>query len=357
MLEKNSRPARRFSASALVCLVAALVVAGCGSSDSSSDAGSSSTTASGKAPIKIGLIQEDRAAAEPWSASMFDAATKVTKEDPAVSFTESYTAYKPAAALPVMRQFVNQGYDVIVGHSFFLEDVVRTLGREFPKIPISGAAFKPPQTPNVSVEIASYLETGYATGWMLAKLSKSGKIAFVDAQPLPYSNEILQGMKLGAKAANPNVEVLVAHSNSFTDQQATQEQSKALLDQGADGLFPASATEDALGGYKVCEERKVNCASWAADGRRYAPNTNVVSAVIDWAQPLRELVQAARDKKPYAQTWSGTFGNKGLIVPPLSSEAAKRVPASVTTGFNKVIQGLASEDIKLPTSKAHPCCR
>jgi basic membrane protein A len=357
MLEKTSRAARMFGVCVLACLVAGLV-AGCGSSDSSStNASKASATASGKEPIKIGLIQEDRAAAEPWSAAMFDAATKVKKEDPAVSFTESYTAYKPAAALPVARQFVNQGYNVIVGHSFFLEDVMRTLGREFPNIPISGAAFKPPQTPNVSVELASYLETGYATGWMLGKLSKTGKIAFVDAQPAPYSVEILQGFKLGAKAANPKVTVLSSHSNSFTDQQATQEQSKALLDQGADGLFPASATEDALGGYKLCEQRKVNCASWAADGRRYAPNTNVVSAVIDWAQPLRDLVQAARDKKPYAQTWSGTFGNKGLILPPLTPEAAKRVPAAVATEFKTVIAGLASEKIKLPTSKAHPCCR
>jgi basic membrane protein A len=358
MLEKNSRSTRLFSASALLCLVAALV-AGCGGSDSSSgDAGTTSKpAASAKEPIKIGLIQEDRAAAEPWAAAMFDAATKVTKEDPAVSFTESYTAYTPAQALPVMRQFANQGYKVVVGHSFFLEDVIRTLGREFPKLPISGPAFKPAQTPNVSINIASYLETGYATGWMLAKLSKTGKIAVVGAQPAPYATEIIQGVKLGAKAADPKVEVLVAWSNSFTDQQATQEQAKALLDEGADGLFPVSATQDALGGFKLCEERKVNCASWAADGRRYAPTTNVVSAVIDWAQPLRDLVEAARAEEVYAETWSGTFGNEGLILPPLSDEAAARVPAEVTDEFKTVIAGLASEEIKLPVSKAHPCCR
>lgn len=337
---------------------AAMVIAGCGGGGSSSGSGGGATaggeSGGGEETVKVGLVQEDHASAEPWAASMTEAVEKVKEEDPNVEFTESFTAEEPQQAVPVMQQFANGGYNVIIGHSFFLEDAMRTLAQEFPEIPMSGASFKPPLKPNLSVELPSYLETGYAIGWMLSKLSETDKVAVVGAEPAPYATEILQGFKLGAKAANPEVEVLSAWSDSFTDQQATQQQANALLEEGADGLLPLSATEDSLGGFKLCEQKKVNCASWAVDGKRYAPTTNVVSVVIDWSQPIEELVKAAREGKPFAKTWDGTFENGGLVIPELSPAASKRVPSAVAKEFETIVEELADEKISLPPSKAHP---
>lgn len=306
--------------------------------------------------VKVGLIQEDRAAAEPWSAAMHDATVAYRKIDPNVTFTEVYQAYNPAAALPVARQFINSGYGVVVYHSFFLEQVARQLAKEYPKVQMSVASFKPPQAPNLSIEIVSYLQIGYANCWLLSKLSKTGKIGYEAAQPIPYATEILEGCRIGARAANPKVKILTAYSNSFTDQQATYEQVKSLIDKGADGIFPASATEDSIGGFKLCEQRKVNCVGWAADARQYAPNTAVTSAVINWVEPLKQLVAAARSGKTYAKTWDGTYGNKGLIAPSFTGASAKRVPAAVQKQFRQVLASLAANKVKLPKSKAHPCC-
>lgn len=308
------------------------------------------------APIKVGLIQEDHASAEPWSAALHDAAVAVHKKDPSVTFTETYQAYNPQQALPVAQQFLSSGYGVVIFHSFFLDDVARTLAKQYPKVPMSVASFKPPQGPNLSIEIASYLQIGYADCWLLSKLSKTGTIGFEGAQPIPYATEILRGCKLGAKAANRKIKLLVAYSNSFTDQQATYEQVKALVDKGADGVFPASATEDSIGGYKLCEQRKINCTGWAADSRQYAPHTSVMSAIINWEPPLRDLVAAARAGKVYAKTWDGTFGNKGLLAAPFKGAPAKRVPVKVQAQFKQMLKALGSGKIKLPKSKAHPCC-
>ena len=44
---------------------------------------------------------------------------------------------------------------------------------------------------------------GYSDCWLLAKLSKTHKIAFVGAMPIPYEKELLRGCQLGAAAAFP----------------------------------------------------------------------------------------------------------------------------------------------------------
>jgi basic membrane lipoprotein Med (substrate-binding protein (PBP1-ABC) superfamily) len=283
---------------------------------------------------------------------MHDAAEALKEEDPGFSYEEAYKAFDPAAAVPVIRQYLDGGIDAVAMHSFFLEESARTLAKQYEDVPMQVPSFSGPQKPNLSSSLVSYLEVGYAACWLQGKISKSGKIGFVGAEPAPYATEILEGCKIGAKAAG--AEVLNAWSDSFTDQQATLEQGKALLDKGADTLFPASATQDSLGGFKLCEQEKVPCVGWAADARRYAPNTAVTSVVINWVDSLKLLVEDARGGTVRAENFNGTFGNDGLQTPEFEGAPGDLVPADVQKEFEEIKAGLADESIELPESKAHP---
>ena len=174
--------------------------------------------------IKIGLIMEARPAEQPWSAAIFDSAEKLKKEDKGVSFSQSFKAFDPTSAEPIARQLLADGHNVMVMHSFALNDVAHKLAGEFKSIPMSVSSFDPPVQPNLTIATASYLQIGYSNCWLLAKLSKSGKIGFVGAMPIPYATELQLGCELGAKAARSDAQVLAAYSNSFVDQQATREQ-------------------------------------------------------------------------------------------------------------------------------------
>lgn len=308
------------------------------------------------ADTKIGIIMEARPAEQPWSAAIYDAAQALVKKDSSIKLLLSYKAYDPTSAEPVARQMIEEGAVVVDMHSFALNDVAHTLGKAFPKIPMSVSSFDPPVQPNLSIGTASYLNIGYSNCWLLGKLSKSGKIAYVAALAIPYAIEILEGCKLGATAANPNAEVLAAYSSSFSNPQATREQAQGLLDQGADTLFPASATEDSLGGFQLCEQKKIPCVGYASDARRYSPNYGVASAIIDWTILLESLLSQAKSGKLEATTFSASFGNKGLIAQPFDGPSAKLVPADVQAGYLQVVADLAAKKIKLPVSKAHPCC-
>jgi basic membrane protein A len=306
--------------------------------------------------MKIGIIMEARPAEQPWSAAIYDAAQALGKKNPSLKFLQSYKAYDPTSAEPVARQMLQEGAVVLDMHSFALNDVAHVLAKEFPKIPMSVSSFDPPVQPNLSIGTASYLQVGYSNCWLLAKLSKSGKIAFVGAMPIPYATELLKGCELGATAANGAAKVLSGYGNSFSNQQTTREQAQGLLDQGADVLFPASATEDSLGGFQLCEQKKIPCAGWASDARRYSPNYGVVSAILNWTVMLQSLIKQHETGKLEATTYDATFGNGGLISQPFAGASAKLVPVDVQKGYADVVKALSEGKIELPKSQAHPCC-
>jgi basic membrane lipoprotein Med (substrate-binding protein (PBP1-ABC) superfamily) len=328
-------------------LVVALGVSACGDSSPSASEG-------GSDDVSIGVIQEARPDEQPWSAAMHDALEKLKKEDGNVSVTESYDAYDPTRAEPIARQYLTGGTDVLVMHSFALEEVSKSIAPQFPEVPMASVSFAGPVKPNLSFQTTSYLQIGYANCWLLGKLSTSGTIGIVGPQPIPYSEELERGCELGAKAAG--VEMLAAYSNSFTDQQATREQAQVLVDKGADGLFPSSATEDSLGGFKLCEDLDMNCAGWTSDARRYAPTTAVTSVIVDWSGILKLLVDDARNDRVRSETWNATFENKGLVPQPFEGATGDRVPADVQKEFEGIVSNLAEGTIELPASIAHPCC-
>jgi basic membrane lipoprotein Med (substrate-binding protein (PBP1-ABC) superfamily) len=308
------------------------------------------------ADIKIGLIYEARPADQPWSASINAAAEKLAKENPSIKLLQSYNAFDPTAAEPVARQMLSQGVAFLDFHSFALSDVAHTLAKEFPKVPMSLSTFLPPQQPNLNIATASYLQIGYSNCWLLAKISKSSKIAFVGAQPIPYATELLEGCKLGAEAAKPGTEVLAAYSNSFDNQQATREQAQSLIDRGADTLFPASATQDSLGGFQLCEQKKIPCAGWASDIRRYAPKYGVVSAIVDWSVFLKDLLAKSKQAEMKAETFNGTFKNGGLITQPFQPSDTEIVSKDLQAQYASLVKDIADGKITFPKSKAHPCC-
>jgi len=308
--------------------------------------------AQAQSEVTIGLIQEARPEVEPWSLAWHDSVAAMMKKDPALKVVETFDAYDATRAEPVIRQLLDGGAKVLAMSSFVLTDVAKAVAPEYPDVPMVLTSFGAMVQPNLSSATASYLEIGYSTCWLLTRLSDDGRVGFVGAQEAPFETETLAGCEVGAKAANPSAAITLVNTNSFTDPQANREQVQGLLDQGITEIYLASATEDALGGLRLCESAKARCATWGGDARKWAPTASVLTVVLDWSVVLDGLIDQARNGVTEAKTWDLTFGNKGLTVTDFKTTDA--VSPELEAEFNKMIAGLADESIALPESKAHP---
>lgn len=305
--------------------------------------------------IHVGLVQEARPDVEPWSLAWHDSMEKLKSEDSAVDSTETFEAYDATRAEPVIRQLLDGGADVMALSTFVLTDIAKVVAEEYPEVPMVLTSFGVKKQPNLSEATASYLEIGYSTCWLLARLSEDGRVGVVGAQKAPFEVESFQGCELGAKAADPKAEVTLVNSNSFTDAQANREQVQNLLSQGIEDIFLVSGTEDAVGGFRLCEQAGAHCATWGGDARKWAPTASVLTVVLDWGIVLEDLVAQARSGELEAKSFDLTFGNDGLRV--AGVEESEAVSDDLRAEFEKVVAGLADESIELPESTVHPGLR
>ncbi|MFC8501801.1 BMP family protein [Pedococcus sp. NPDC057267] len=328
-------------------LVGTLSLAACGGGSQGASSGGA-----GGDKTKIGLILEARPEVEPWSAAWHNAAEAVKKGNSNVEVTETYEAYDATRAEPVVRQMLDGGAKVMLLSTFVLADVAKSVAKEYPKVPMVVSSFGVLQAPNLNSVTASYLEIGYSTCWLLTKLSPDGRIGVVDAQGAPFETEIEQGCGLGAAAANSAGKITKLSSNSFTDVQANREQVQSLLDEGIKQIYLVSGTEDGVGGLRLCQEAKAQCASWGGDAAQWAPTGAVLTVNLNWKGVIEELMNQAKNGLKAPQTFDLTYGSGGLEA--LDYDKSAAVSPALKQEYRQVLADLASGKIKLPNSKAHP---
>jgi basic membrane protein A len=340
--------------SVLLVAIVAVVSAACGGGGETAqptggETTGGQTTGGGQEITRVAYIMPSRLQ-EPWTNAMDAAARKIEDEDPTVEGEEVFATADPTQAEPIVRQFLDDGYQVIVLHNFTFDDLSRKLAAEYPDRVFSVSSFSEPLT-NLHMHTVSYVQTGYLNCWLLTKLSQSGVVALLLADEVPYSLDLTAGCQAGATAANPDVQVIVSYSRSFVDPQKTREQAQAAFDQGADGMFPASATDDSIGGFLFCEEKQINCAGWTADAKQYAPSTTVNSMIVDWSVFVKSWIEQYRTGNFKGEVNDATLQNKGLIPNPDST----KIPGDVLSEFETIVQDIIAGSLQLPeSSAAHP---
>ena len=310
-------------------------------------------TKGGEGEISIGLILEGRN--DPWSVAWSDAADALMAEDPSVSFTKTYDAVDPTAAEPVARQLLDGGVDVLFMTSFRLTDVAKQLSTEYAQVPMLVTSFGEPQQKNMWLGTSSYLEIGYATCYSLALASDNGRIGQIVAMQDVVQSELQTGCALGAEAAVPGAEIVTLNTNSYTDEQASREQTEKLLEQGIENIFFTSAGAESNGGLNKCEQAGAVCATWAADTRNWAPTAGAASVTIDWTVVFKQLIAEAKSGPTEAQTFNATFGNGALAMQPLDGTTLEsKLSVDMKAKIAAMVAGLTDGSIALPTSIAHP---
>lgn len=346
------RPLRYFVALLVICLLA---VSCGGDSDQAADSGGANTAGSGPSleDFKMAVMLPGTVDDKAWNLSM-DQAARAVADELDIEVSISNNTFDPTESEPVLRQFLSGGYNLIVVHGFNFEPVLNEVAPKNPDQLFTMASFGDPKFDNTSMYTWSYLESGYSMCWLGAQLSESGTIGMVGAADVPYNVELHEGCRLGARDADEGVEVLEAYANDFFDQQKAYEQGQSLVDQGADAIFASGGVDSTIGALNFCEENNIICMGVNTDQSEVAPNSVVSSAITDWQPFLKDWIDQAATGEFKPAVYNATFGNGGLTFPPFDGPSAEKVPEDVQTEFMDMIDRLASEEIELPESEAHP---
>jgi len=166
--------------------------------------------------------------------------------------------------VPNLTTLARQNYGLSIGVGFLMADGINTVATRFPQqrfaiVDFSQAALK--DTPdNVRGLTFATNENSYLVGYMAAKMAqrKGGRqvISAVGGQKLPTVDIFIAGYRAGARAANPDVQVLVDYSQDFVAQDKCKEIALNQIQRGSQVVFQV-AGGCGLGALDAADERGV----------------------------------------------------------------------------------------------------
>ena len=150
-----------------------------------------------------------------------------------------------------LNQLVRQNYNLIYGIGFTMEDAIGEVAEQNPegKFAIVDSVV---DADNVASITFKEHEGSFIVGVIAAMQTKSNKIGFVGGIDTPLIQKFEKGFIAGVKTVNPNAEVQVKYTGSFSDASLGKATASAMYKSGVDVIYHAAGN----GGKGVFTEAK-----------------------------------------------------------------------------------------------------
>jgi simple sugar transport system substrate-binding protein len=193
----------------------------------------------------------------------------------------------------IIDRFVQgESVDVVFTTSFGYMDDTLKAGAKYPdKKFMHCSGFK--QLPNVGTYFADLYQTYYLNGLMAGALTKTNKIGYVAAFPIPELIRHINAFALGMKAINPKAEVHVKWIYAWYGPDKAREAAEALIAEGCDNL---AFTEDTPAVIEVGQEhtekgRQIYTYSHYSPMQQYGKDSVVSGQLVDWGVMYVKILQ------------------------------------------------------------------
>ena len=144
-----------------------------------------------------------------------------------------------------LRQYAEQGFDLVIAVGFLMKDALERVAEEFPdsRFAIIDAVV---DRPNVASLVFKEHEGSFLVGAIAGMMTKTNKVGFVGGMDIPLIHKFEVGYTEGVKYVNPDAEVIVAYAGSgpeaFHDPVRGKSLALSQFDRGVDIIFQAAGS-------------------------------------------------------------------------------------------------------------------
>ena len=236
-----------------VLLVVALILAGC------QPAAAPAEEPTG--PFRVAVVTPSARNDLAFSQSIWDALMKIQAERGAdnfeVAISENMFVVDDAAA--AIRDYASQGYNLVIAHGSQYGASLVEIAPDFPETSFAWGTtvdtFTDQGVNNVFAYEARSEQGGYVNGVMAALLSQSGVVGVIGPIETGDAKLYVDGFAEGVQATNPDADVNVNYTGSFSDVTLASEAATTHINAGADVL--TGTAQMVVGAIGVAKEQGV----------------------------------------------------------------------------------------------------
>ncbi|MDG2231173.1 MAG: BMP family protein [Paracoccaceae bacterium] len=237
----------------------------------------------------------------------------------------------------VMREYAEQGQQLIVGEVFGLERAARKVAKDYQDTAfLMGSSFGP-VAPNFSVFDNWIHEPSYLSGIVAGSMTESNVIGMVGGYAIPEVNRLMHAFMDGAREVNPDVKFMVNFIDSWYDPPKAKESAFAMMDAGADIMYA-----ERFGVSDAAVERGVKAIGNVIDTAADYPDTILASALWHMEATIDKAISNVADGRfeadDYGQYSFMAYGGGSLVLD--SSLVPADVVELVTARETEINDGL-----------------
>lgn len=191
-----------------------------------------------------------------------------------------------------------QHVDVIFTTSFgYMDDTIKA-AEKYPDVKFFHCSgYK--RAANVGTYMGDMYQIYYLNGLMAGAMTKSNKIGYVAAFPIPELFRHINAFALGIKEVNPNATVSIKWTNAWYGPDKAREAAESLIAEGCDVL---AFTEDTPTVIEVAEEyqkkgKKIYAFSHYSPMQIYGEDAVISGQLTDWGVMYVKMLQDYKDGK------------------------------------------------------------
>ena len=297
-------------------------------------------TAHAQKPLVVGFIYVGPRDDYGYNQAHAEAAA-ILKKMPGVKVVEEEKVPETVAVEKSMQSMINlDGATLMFPTSFgYFDPHMLKEAAKFPAVQFRhcGGLWQEGKNPKNTGSYFGYIdECQYLNGVAAGHASKSKKLGFIAAKPIPQVLRNINAYTLGAQSVNPAITTQVIFTGDWLLPVKEAEAANSLIDQGVDVLTMHVDSPKVI--VETCERRGVYVCGYHADQSALAPKGYLTGAEWNWLTPYTEHVKAAMAGKPMINFLRGGL-KEGFVKPSPYGKA-------VSEGARKQADGVKAKMVK-----------
>lgn len=261
---------------------------------------------------------------------------------------------------PALADAADQGFDVVIAGTWEMTGFMADISPEFPdtKFIIFDDApdFAAGDYPNILALTYRTSTAAYLAGYAAASVSETGKIGEILGVEGATILEFALGFEQGARAANPEIEIIRTVAGTFTDPAKGKELALALFDQGVDVIFPI-AGGTGVGALQAARDESMLAVGVDSDQAAIFADTDQAQADVILTSVEKRIGDSLYTALEQTLEGSAPYGSvlllgleEGAVGISENDQYMSLVPESVRVEIDALAAKIASGEIEVDTA-------
>src|SRR5210317_2561595 len=233
----------------------------------------------------------------------------------------------------VMRQMAKGGADIIFATSFGYMQSMAKVAKEFPNVKFEHATgYK--QAENMATYGLRLYQARHVQGIIAGMMTKTNKICYVGAYPIPEVIREINTFYLGAKKMNPDVDIDIIWVNTWYDPVKEATAAKVMI---VDGCDMVAQHTDSPAPLQAAQKAGVHGFGQASDQIKFAPKAQLTATIDNWGPYYVEKVGQVIDGTWETNDYFGHMNNGSVEMAPFTN-----MPADVAAEAQQVKDAISA---------------